>query len=230
MLRGARVGFDVLRERDSHARVQFIFRIGANFQRSLDLGFRNGDRWADHQPSQRTHVLSASLRIPGYIQRRRRKRSARHLATIRSAAEETFVYNTFENYGGTDRNLWIGLNDPTHDASGTHASNFKWADGTAVSYTNWDLTNHEPDNGSGIISQEYYTFIWKAHQLYTPARTPNTWNDIQNDPTAGAYGSDPDLGVQNGVVEVATPEPASAMLLAAGGLACLRVRRKRQNV
>ncbi len=54
-----------------------------------------------------------------------------HLATIETANEENWVYDTFADYGGANRNLWIGL---TNDAFG----NFGWISGlTNVVYTNW---------------------------------------------------------------------------------------------
>src|SRR5690349_9127353 len=34
------------------------------------------------------------------------------LATIANQEEQTFVFNTFGNYGGVQRILWTGLNDP----------------------------------------------------------------------------------------------------------------------
>jgi len=34
-----------------------------------------------------------------------------YLATIRNQADEDWVFNTFGNYGGKKRLLWIGLND-----------------------------------------------------------------------------------------------------------------------
>jgi hypothetical protein len=31
-----------------------------------------------------------------------------HLATVRNATEQTWIYNTFSHWTGTNRNLWIG--------------------------------------------------------------------------------------------------------------------------
>ena len=55
-----------------------------------------------------------------------------HLATIDTANEENWVYDTFATYGGLNRNLWIGL---TNDALG----HFGWVSGLTMTnaYTNW---------------------------------------------------------------------------------------------
>jgi hypothetical protein len=57
-----------------------------------------------------------------------------HLVTIDDANEQTWLRQTF----GTQR-LWIGIDD--YGEEGT----WVWADGTAVSYTNW--ASGEPNNG-----------------------------------------------------------------------------------
>ena len=73
-----------------------------------------------------------------------------HLATIETANEENWVYDTFADYGGTNRNLWIGLtNDPANP------TNFVWSGGqTNVVYANW--VAGEPTNCSG---NDIYTAI-----------------------------------------------------------------------
>ena len=55
-----------------------------------------------------------------------------HLATLDTANEDNWVYDTFAQYGGINRNLWIGLtNNPT-------TKTFIWSSGlTNVVYTNW---------------------------------------------------------------------------------------------
>jgi subtilisin-like proprotein convertase family protein len=71
-----------------------------------------------------------------------------HLATIDTANEQNWVFDNFADYGGVNRNLWIGL---TNNAAG----NFVWSSGlTNITYTNW-LTG-QPLNCDGIRN---YTFI-----------------------------------------------------------------------
>ncbi|MEI6077722.1 MAG: LamG-like jellyroll fold domain-containing protein, partial [Verrucomicrobiota bacterium] len=53
-----------------------------------------------------------------------------HLVTVNTANEQNWVFDNFANYGGVNRNLWIGLTNG--------AAKFKWASGqTNVAYTNW---------------------------------------------------------------------------------------------
>jgi uncharacterized repeat protein (TIGR03803 family) len=74
-----------------------------------------------------------------------------HLATIRSQAEQDWVYSTFGTYGGVARNLWIGLYDadPVHYSAimirGERMPEFVWISGEPVSYANWHPI--EPNNG-----------------------------------------------------------------------------------
>jgi subtilisin-like proprotein convertase family protein len=71
-----------------------------------------------------------------------------HLVTLDTANEQNWVYDNFANYGGTNRNLWIGL---TNTADG---KNFIWSSGQTNginSYTNW-LTG-QPNNG--VNSRDY---------------------------------------------------------------------------
>jgi hypothetical protein len=51
-----------------------------------------------------------------------------HLATVRNAAEQSWIYQTFS---GTKRNLWIGAVDFTGDGV------FRWISDEPISYTNW---------------------------------------------------------------------------------------------
>jgi subtilisin-like proprotein convertase family protein len=73
-----------------------------------------------------------------------------HLATIETANEENWVYDTFAQYGGTNRNLWIGLtNDPANP------TNFVWVGGqTNVIYTNW-----APGGPTNCSGKDIYTAI-----------------------------------------------------------------------
>ncbi|MGH7951755.1 MAG: S8 family serine peptidase, partial [Limisphaerales bacterium] len=74
---------------------------------------------------------------------------AGHLATIDTANEENWVYDTFANFGGTNRALWIGLNDATNPGTFVYSSGL-----TDVTYTNW--ANGQPDECTGA---EHYVAI-----------------------------------------------------------------------
>ena len=86
-----------------------------------------------------------------------------HLATIDTANEENWVRDAFGNFGGTNRNLWIGL---TNGAPGK----FGWSSGlTSIVYTNW--ANGQPDNTCGTAN---YTFI------LSNTNTPGLWTLANN--------------------------------------------------
>src|SRR4051812_36371237 len=65
-----------------------------------------------------------------------------NLVTVNDAAENNFVVSAFLNYGGINRDLWIGLNDVGHDGV------FTWTDGQSLSYSNWEPV--QPDNGGAF--------------------------------------------------------------------------------
>jgi hypothetical protein len=101
-----------------------------------------------------------------------------HLATIRNAHEDRWVYSTFSGYGGA---LWIGLTDRQQ------VFQFTWVSGEPVSYTNW--SGGQPDNGTGGI--EFYAHIWPQGHTHS-----GQWNDY-------AAGVDAVLGVPLfGVAEI----------------------------
>ena len=82
-----------------------------------------------------------------------------HLTTINDAAENNWVASQFMSYGGTNRDLWIGMRDTANDTTtvvAQHATNFFWVSGDTSTYRNW--ASGEPNNGGGIV-YEYYGFI-----------------------------------------------------------------------
>jgi hypothetical protein len=84
-----------------------------------------------------------------------------HLATINDAAENDWVYVTFD---GGSRHLWIGFNDAAQEGA------FSWSDGQPASYTNWAFA--QPDNGSGGSSNEDYVHMYSGLHIFARA-----WND-----------------------------------------------------
>ncbi|MEW5684706.1 MAG: PEPxxWA-CTERM sorting domain-containing protein [Pseudomonadota bacterium] len=141
------------------------------------------------------------------------------LASIASAAENSFIGAAF----GFDRTLdtvyWLGLR---RTAAG---GPFSWTDGSALTYTNFHPG--EPNNANGI--ENYVATNWYA------ANSPNsafgTWNDTPN--TGVAFGV-PTPQPYRGVVEftfdpraAVVPEPATWALMIAGfGMAGGLLRRR----
>jgi hypothetical protein len=113
-----------------------------------------------------------------------------HLATIRNLAENNWVWDRW----GTNRTLWIGLNDPvTGDGGGTqHATDFNWSSGETSSYRNW--RSGEP-NGD-----DYAIIMPKAFA------GGGQWNDIPN--VTNSSGLPTLCGVAE--VPVCTPHAAKA--------------------
>jgi subtilisin-like proprotein convertase family protein len=73
-----------------------------------------------------------------------------HLATVDTADEENWIYDAFENYDGTNRNLWIGLTN--------NGATFAYASGlTNLAYTDW--ATNQPDNCNG---NQFYVAIITA--------------------------------------------------------------------
>ena len=131
-----------------------------------------------------------------------------NLTTINNLLENNWVWDRW----GTNRDLWIGLNDPVvGDGNGAqHAANFLWADGDTSTYRNW--RPGEPNNSSG----DYYTYILAKGLVVGGGQ----WNDVSN---IIKNGSEPAF---YGVVEV-VPEPSSAFLVVGGLVTALWGKRRR---
>ncbi|WP_172424096.1 lectin-like protein [Nitrosomonas ureae] len=131
-----------------------------------------------------------------------------HLATIKNAAENSWIYDTFtpliQSVAGST--LWIGLTDVGHVGS------FEWASGEPVTYTNW--SPGQPDHARG---NEDYAHIWTPN-LNQPT-VQGQWNDLENNPSV--FDIHP-----FGVVQV-VPEPETwAMMLLGLGLVGYQVMRR----
>jgi hypothetical protein len=85
-----------------------------------------------------------------------------HLATVRNQQEEDWIFQTFGNYGGERRLLWIGLNDLEKKF------HFSWASGESASYTDW--ARNEPNN-AGPRGEDYVAIFYPGH------KQQNKWND-----------------------------------------------------
>jgi hypothetical protein len=127
------------------------------------------------------------------------------LATIRSTAENNWVFDTFS---GGQRNLWIGLNDG--DFTGT----YRWVEGEPFTYSNWDVAAGQPNLGP-----ERWVFIVKGNLGF--GETARDWHDVVDNP-APLY---PWVGSVYGVVEK-VPEPSTLILAALAGLTLLACRKR----
>lgn len=107
-----------------------------------------------------------------------------HLATIRNAQEENWIFQTFGSYGGIQRLLWIGLTDREKKF------HFTWSSGESVSYTCW--APGEPNNaGHG---EDFVAIYYPNHDQHNRW---NDWADRESDP----------IGLPMcGVVEIIPPD------------------------
>lgn len=112
-----------------------------------------------------------------------------HLATVRNAAENQWIYAQFSQFGGVSRGLWIGLNDAAQEGT------FVWISGETSTYLNWGAG--EPANQTG--QDDYVHLFWPGD--FRQSR----WNDIWN--------VDNYVGIPiNGVVEALLPDIVAVAL------------------
>lgn len=130
-----------------------------------------------------------------------------HLVTINDGVENDWVHNTFGNWGGSSKGIWLGLNDAAVEGT------FVWSSGQSSSYTNWTPGN--PSNDTGIDPNgEDYVHMYGFGSQYGPGQ----WNDfVDADPGAFTW-----VAPHHGVIEVEGPTYAITGLVG-GGIATLSV-------
>jgi hypothetical protein len=97
------------------------------------------------------------------------------LVVINNAAEEEWVFSKFGAYGGTNRNLWIGLHRQWQGGP------LAWVTDEKLVYANWSSGN--PDNAGGVEN---------CVHMYQPRDVQaGKWNDFSDTGTMG----DPLCGV-----------------------------------
>jgi len=126
-----------------------------------------------------------------------------NLATVNDAAENAWISQTFTNFGGVTRNLWIGLN--AAGLNGGDPNSYSWVDGSPSTYRNW--APQEPN------FSDQYTLIIPA-----PDTNAGQWNNV-SDTTLAGYQSFPAY-LNYGVAEV-VPEPGTYALALFGCLTIL---------
>lgn len=137
-----------------------------------------------------------------------------NLVTIDDQAENDWVFQTFGNWAGQPRDLWLGLNDIANEGT------FEWVSGGPIPYTNW--ASGQPDNyiWNDPVNGEDHVHMYGFGSQYGPG----LWNDMHDaDPgtagwTFGLYG----------VVEVEGPIYTITNLMA-GAAANLRVENATPN-
>jgi hypothetical protein len=84
-----------------------------------------------------------------------------HLATVRSQAEQNWLWSSFNVYEGNPRSFWIGLYDPDPFTTGGDLQQrrleYFWSSGEPVVYSNWDTL--QPDFGGTVPAQSGVT-MW----------------------------------------------------------------------
>jgi hypothetical protein len=110
------------------------------------------------------------------------------LAIINDETENQWVFETFSQYGGVERGLWIGLTDQAIEGQ------FCWVDGTPLSFQRW--ADGEPNDNENAED-----WVHVFYPLDTAGRAPG-WNDSPNVAGHDASGSGQGWIPFNGVVEV----------------------------
>ena len=135
-----------------------------------------------------------------------------HLVTINDADENDWVVDTFARYGGMSRPLWLGLTD--RDAEGS----FAWVSGEPLTYSKWNTTSGEPNNGQGAYEEDFAYIIQRNSGNPTVLET--FWNDVPN----SGYGVIPPIfGVMELPAPIDPPPPVVPPPVAIVRLGCVEV-------
>lgn len=93
------------------------------------------------------------------------------LATVRTTAENEWIYGAFAGSRHDPRHLWIGLSDAEEERV------FRWSSGDPVAFAAWS-----PGDPSNKYGSEHYVHIWSPTDKYRGG-----WND-NRDRDSGRYG------------------------------------------
>jgi hypothetical protein len=104
------------------------------------------------------------------------------LAVIRNAGEQEWVFSRFGDFGGTNRNLWIGLS-----RSGPNRM-LSWITAEKPNFALW--AGGQPDDGGGVEG-----FVFMASNDKPWGFAAGHWGDVANNALIG-------WRLPNGVVEV----------------------------
>ena len=89
------------------------------------------------------------------------------LTTVDDSQENQWIYETFADFDGQSRHLWIGLSDANQEGE------YRWHDGTPFHYRDW---GQDQPSANGA---ENYVHIAGTNMGNI---MPGTWNDLDNDP------------------------------------------------
>jgi hypothetical protein len=92
-----------------------------------------------------------------------------HLATIRDAAEQQWLVDTFSSLGGVPRSLWLGARFQTNE------NKHVWVSGEPLRFRNW--APDQPDFGHG--TGESFIHVWSPG---SSNRLDGQWNDALDRP------------------------------------------------
>lgn len=131
-----------------------------------------------------------------------------HLVTIDDATEQAWVFDTFGDWGGMRRSLWIGLNDAAQEGE------FVWADGSLTGFSNW--LPGQPDNSPATNGEDYVHMLNTGNEYGHPG---GFWNDLKS-PNSVFTTFDPVCGV----VELPYPVRPTLQWVGNPPMLCWRAR------